>query len=388
MRFSFLSPLKFEDWDWRNPTTPGIGGSETSHIEMACRLAARGHQVVSYSPLPADCPDREYGGVTWRHLDECLYSEPGIWCLYRCPAEVAWFNPQRDDQRLWLVCQDEDYVPTWRGKDDQFRPRRDQLHRVIALCRAQREQFEKRYPDLKGRVYQSSNGIKGDLIQATLAEGLPRHPKRILYASSPDRGLMQLLWILNRVREFDPEFELVVAYGFDNIDKIIAQIQARPEAERGPIDQQWLQNNTQLRQALQSPGVRMLGRLGQPELYRQWAQAGMWVYCTNFRETSCITSMESQALGAIPVVSPVWAVEENVRHGVMVEGDAGCPDTLTRFAAEVLRLGNDLATQKVVRQDMMPEVLSLFLWERWVEQWEAWALEEPLPCPLPQRAAG
>ena len=47
MDFYLYSPVAFEKWDWRNSVEKGIGGSETSHVEMAWRLVARGHKVLS-----------------------------------------------------------------------------------------------------------------------------------------------------------------------------------------------------------------------------------------------------------------------------------------------------------------------------------------------------
>lgn len=39
MKFLFYSSVNFEKWDFRNSIRKGIGGSETSHVEMAWRLA-------------------------------------------------------------------------------------------------------------------------------------------------------------------------------------------------------------------------------------------------------------------------------------------------------------------------------------------------------------
>ena len=67
-----LSPNYIEPWDYRNLEI-GIGGSETSAVEMAVRLAARGHEVTSYTRLPVprgDDFDDRWGGVHWRDLDE------------------------------------------------------------------------------------------------------------------------------------------------------------------------------------------------------------------------------------------------------------------------------------------------------------------------------
>ena len=82
------SPVNFELWDFRNSVDRGIGGSETCHVEMAWRLARRGHTVVSYGPIPEDCP-REWRGVTWKSLDDADFTQPGVWLLFRCPTVLA-----------------------------------------------------------------------------------------------------------------------------------------------------------------------------------------------------------------------------------------------------------------------------------------------------------
>src|SRR3990167_1047237 len=51
MDFYFYSPVAFEKWDFRNSIETGIGGSETSHVEMAWRLARRGHKAVTHPPI-------------------------------------------------------------------------------------------------------------------------------------------------------------------------------------------------------------------------------------------------------------------------------------------------------------------------------------------------
>lgn len=391
MKLIFYSPSHFEPWSWQNPDTVGIGGSETSHIEMATRLARRGHEVISYSPLPTDCPDRHHGGVRWRDLSECTFADPGTWLLYRCPEAVDRFDRLRTDQRRWLICQDEDY-PAWMPHvvgETLAHNRQDGIHRVVALCQAQAEQFRARWPRLRNKVSQSSNGIKGELVDQILARAnlRARNPRRILFASSPDRGLSPVLWIFERAREAVPDLELYVAYGFDNIDKIAARIEAQPEAERTAGDARWLKWLAGLKQQLQMPGVTVTGRLPQPRLYELWATCGLWVCCTRFRETSCITSMEAQSLGGIPIVLPLWAVGENVRHGAAIHDVLPCtPGTsqapvnesllVCRFALEVERWALDPVAQERERAQMMPWARERFDWNNFVAQWEKWLQKE------------
>ncbi|MCC6419936.1 MAG: hypothetical protein IT429_17005 [Gemmataceae bacterium] len=369
MNFTFVSPRTFESWGPANPDAVGIGNSETSVVEMSWRLTARGHDVVSHAPLPG--PGHTWRGVRWRDLDEIDATRPGIWCLYRCPEFLDRLQPGRHGQRLWLICQDEDYRRQW------TRERMAKLDRVVALCPDQAEQFRRRYPLLSGKVCTSSNGLKPELVRATLAENLPRNPRRLLYASSPDRALWQLIGIFGRAREFVPDLELAVAYGFDNIDKFLSKWEGRDDELHGPMKALLLHLRELRRQVTggEIPGLVWLGRLPQPELYREWSRSGIWCYpCSNFRETSCATAMEAQALGAVPIVSPHWAVGENTLAGVQIEGDAQ-RDALTqsRFAAWIVRLATDPGEQERVRREAMPAALERFSWERFADQWQHWS---------------
>ena len=139
MKFMLYHPVHFEDWDYRNLET-GIGGSETNQIEMAWRLAQRGHEVISYAPIPADCVSA-WCGVEWRHLDDVDFTENGIWVIYRSPNTADRIDKQ-SDQQFWLMCQDEDY-PTFTEK------RADIFDRVMPLCNAHADNLVKTKPYLK-----------------------------------------------------------------------------------------------------------------------------------------------------------------------------------------------------------------------------------------------
>lgn len=369
----FFSPPTFEPWDWRNPDTQGIGGSETAQIEMAWRLARRGHRVTCYAPIPGDCP-REWRGTIWKHCDEADVDAPGLWVISRCPELLDHLG--KPGQEAWLVCQDEDYVrldPNKGYQVSRWTPERiARLSRVIALCAAQGHQFLARYPAMADKVCVGSNGLKPELVDRVLKEGHTRNPLRLMYASSPDRALIPLLNIFGRVREFVPEAELHIAYGFDNIEKIVAKVLG--EGTQGdPRNAKFLASVAALKRRLEGPGIVWHGRLNQEQLYREWAKTGLWVYpCSRFRETSCITCMEAQALGAVPVFSPLWAVEENCKFGVAVDGDHEDGMTVARFVQAVVALMQDPAKQEALRPAMMDYARRTFSWERYCDQYEAW----------------
>src|ERR1041385_956964 len=59
-------------------------------------------------------------------------------------------------------------------------------------------------------------------------------------------------------------------------------------------------------------GVYMHGRVNQAELAKWQAGQHIWLYPTAFMETFCITAIEAQAAGILPLTSNLAALKETV----------------------------------------------------------------------------
>ena len=348
MRFNFYSPVAFEPWDWRNSVEKGIGGSETSHVEMAWRLARRGHEVVTYAPVPDDCPGT-WRDTVWHPLDEVDWSRSGVWVLYRCPEKVLEFDVARADQVRWLMMQDWDYP--WQPEYVEH------LDRLMVLSQVHARWVVAQHPELAEKMFVTGNGVKGDLIEEVEALGVPfRNPFRVMYASSPDRGLKTLLQIFERAQEFVPELALYSFYGFDNIDKMGGYYQK---------EKAWI-----LKRVEQNQAIHFQGRVPQRQLYREWLQTAILCYPSDFWETGFITGQEAQCLGAIPLTSSAWAQGEVCRHGVLIPGSAqGDALVQARYMGQLVRLASDHDWQAAIRAVMIPEARKRCDWENYVDQW-------------------
>lgn len=358
-----VSPIDdFGPWGPTSPDDPGIGGSETMHCEMAWRLAARGHHVISYAPLRENTP-RWHRGVEWRHSHDADTTAPGLWILVRDASWLDRFVPQAN-QRVWCVFQDCDIRTAW---PESWYPA---VTRIIGLCTAHCVYLRARHPLFAEKIVQSRNGLRGDLVDKTLFLPLrsdrpfpARNPHRLMFASSPDRGLRGLLRLFSLIRFLVPDAELHVFYGWDNIDYLPSK------------GIQW--QKQQLLKLAHQPGVLLRGRMGQPRLYQEWVQSGLMVAPTNFLETGHITLLEAQALGAIPIVNPVWATGEYLLAGYGIEGDAEQDDvTLRRYAMTAVHLMQHPEIQDAMRASMMSEARKRFDWEGVVDQYEEWFLED------------
>ena len=354
MRIILYSPVKFEDWDFRS-CDKGIGGSETSAVQMAKEMAKRGHEVISYAPLPADMPSGTvWEGNKWYRLEEVDWSMPGWWMLYRCPQAIDNFDPARKDQPLSLMFQDWDY------RDSLIGERVEKLGRAVVLCRSHERYLLKKCPELKDKTWVTRNGIRNDLILETEAQGIPeRNNNSMMFASSPDRGLKEALLIYDRVKEAIPDFEFNASYGFNNIDKLIAMGATHFQKDKD-----------ECMRLIERTGATFTGRMTQQELYRKWLSVGFWAYCTNFHETGAITALEAMALGAIPIFSPIYAQGENIKHGSAIRGARDSEATIARFAFEIIKLAHHPEKMEAIRRDMMPDTRKKWGWERFAIGWE------------------
>lgn len=378
-RIAIISEPTFEPWDWSNPWNPGIGGSETSHIEMAQRLHRSGYLVDSFAPIPHEGQATDPAGVTWRPCDQAAvnrWNAPlyDLFIIYRAPQLLDLLP---DGVPAWLICQDVDYRYPGRTLTPE---RQARLTRLVGLCETHCEYLRAKYPAIAERVAESSNGIHLDRIEAASKAAPERDPHRLMYASSPDRGLEFLLKIFPKAREVVSDLSLHCFYGFDNIDKIIAMkgtggakmAAAKKQAVLALMDQ---------------PGVVFHGRVGQTEIIQEWFKTGIWCHPSNFTETSCITSMDAQACGAVPITSPVWAIDQNVRFGVSIQGNVSNELIQARYFNELVKLALDERRQAEIREPMIGWSRSRFGWRQVADQWAAWVDDDTAAAPAPSLEA-
>jgi glycosyltransferase involved in cell wall biosynthesis len=360
VRFIFYTNISFEPWDYDNSVKKGIGGAETSIVEMAWRLARLGQEVIVYAPIKKTTK-RKWRGTTWIHFKKANFKLKGQWILYRCPEIVDKFLPRRKGQKIWLLWQDWDY-PTLTPK------RLRGVDKHITLCKAHGQYMLDRYKSLgKNRLWLSSNGIKRDLIEEIEKEKIRRNPRRIMYASSPDRGLKQALLVFKKAKEYVPDLQFYAFYGFNNLNKLIKGL---------PETHPMVKNVNEIKVLLKQKGVHFGGRIPQQQLMREWFKSGIYLYITDFFETSHISGMEAQACGAVPVFSPIYAQAENIQHGVGISGKSSEPLTIARAAAEVVRIAIQPQLQKQIRDTMIPWARDRFNWDVFVVQWIAEAYDK------------
>lgn len=272
-----------QDWTPDSIREGGIGGSETAVIRVAEELANLGKRVTVY----AEC-EGIWNGVRYA-LTKDFRPIP-------CETFVAWRTYGPTDamkgiaEKRYIWAHDIHVGPL--GPMDGVQ--------ILALSRWHKTFLEKQYPGAE--VVLSSNGIDPSRFD----KEVERRRYRLIYAQSPDRGLDVLLDLFPKIRARYPSAELHVYYGFD---------MAR---ERNP------QFIASIEEKAQQPGVFLHGRVDQERLAEEYLRSDVLLYPATmpdgnpFHETYCISIVEAQAAGCVPITPAHGGLDDTNATGIKV----------------------------------------------------------------------
>lgn len=179
---------------------------------------------------------------------------------------------------------------------------------------------------------------------------------KLIYKSSYDRGLEHLLNMWPEIKKEVPEATLDVYYGWNLFDKGHAN---------NPQMMKWKELMVSL---MKQDGIKEHGRVSKDELDKATAMADIWAYPTHFGETNCITALDSQKLGCVPVTIAYAGLLDTVYSGVLIEGDIYEPETREKFIKELVALWKD---KKRYHEEKVKgiEGASKFAWPRIARLW-------------------
>lgn len=201
-----------------------------------------------------------------------------------------------------------------------------------------------------------------------------RHHK-LGYFSSYDRGLQWLLGMWSDITKKFPDAELHIAYGWQTFDKL---------ASSNPERMKWKHD---MELAMEQPGIIHHGRVGKEELKKLRQECGILAYSTDFFEINCITALECQSDGCVPVVmnQSDWdgekiytALDETVYAGVKVEGVIH-KDQDKYFEALIKLMGDEKEWKKL--SELGEKGVDNYKWENISKEW-ATEFSSPVSEPL------
>ena len=179
---------------------------------------------------------------------------------------------------------------------------------------------------------------------------------KLIYKSSYDRGLEHLLRMWKDIKAQVPEATLDCYYGWNLFDKGYAN---------NPQMMKWKEMMIEL---MSQDGIKEHGRVSKDELDAATAKADIWAYPTHFGETNCITALDSQKLGCVPVTIAYAGLLDTVYSGVLIDGDIYEKETREKFVQELIALWNDKERLNAEKQKGI-EGASKFAWSNIATKW-------------------
>lgn len=301
----YVKPDAGHSWD-PGHTEQGIGGSEIAVINLSKELAKLNQNVLVFN----NCHTPGiYEGVYWDNLDSFDTYEKlntiDVLIVSRWP-EFRFVNPKT---QVYFWAHDLNYYERITPSNWQY------FDKFLVLSRYHYRFFSDAYPWIpKERFEILPNGLNLERFE----QKIRRNPKKLIYSSNPDRGLIVLFDIFEELYKWDSELELhVFGYYPDNIRK-------HPNYWK------------------EMPGVIYRGYHDQDALAREYLSSKLWLYPCTWLETFCITALEAQAAGTPSVVSEWGPLRDRVGNaGIVIEGFNKDADHKSRFVEAIKKLLTD-----------------------------------------------
>lgn len=178
------------------------------------------------------------------------------------------------------------------------------------------------------KVHVLSNAVHLPYYQ----EKVERRRKRLIYSSTPVRGLQFMPQIYRTLKVKHPDLEL---YVFSSFDRYSQDWPPQSRYEDKPYD-------TLFEELKSLPGCVVKKSLLQKDLAKEFMKASILTYPTAFPETCCNTTLEAQAAGCAIVTSDLASLRETVGNaGILIPETPYNPHYLPAFINAVDKLLSD-----------------------------------------------
>ncbi len=324
----FFCSSAFEDWGPES-LEKGCGGSEEAIIQLTKQLVKLGWDVTVYN----NCIKEQIkDGVKWVRYER--FNPRDMFNIL-----VSWRNNMLDAKTASKRYIDVHDVPDLRYYDKEL----VDGTKLLVKSKYHRDRF----PDLPDDQFVIiPNGISMEQF---------KNPKKVennlVWTSSYDRGLDNLLEMWPDIKKEVPDATLDVYYGFQLYD-------TTPWGSK-PEGQAW---KRKMQKLLTQDGVTDHGRVGTDEVAEAYLKADVWAYPTSFCEIDCITATKAMAAGCVPIATEVAALKER-NQGIRVkEGD------YKTFKEDLINLLKDEPRKEEIRSNMD---VAKYDWLNVAKQWDA-----------------
>jgi glycosyltransferase involved in cell wall biosynthesis len=272
----------------------GVGGVETTYIELPTEMAKLGHSCYVFCKCEKEHMYENVWYIPYQKLESYKKWEPDAiitsrWfdALYMYPKakKIAWMQDAH--------YADPNHPDAWNVIDA-----------FVCSSRWHRQYTAERL----GQYLNASKvniiplSIRGELFKQPVL----RDPLNVLYSSNPSRGLYVLQTMWDEISEKVPGIHLTVTYGWEGL-------------KTWSSDPSWLasikKDEDRVMDWVQKSGnIRITGRLPKRQLAAEMLASSLCLYPNDFWETYCLTALETQAAGVPMITTDLGALSTTLSH--------------------------------------------------------------------------
>ncbi|MBN8554972.1 MAG: glycosyltransferase family 4 protein [Deltaproteobacteria bacterium] len=294
-----------------------LGGTETGVIRLSEALAELGHDVTVFTPME-EIPSA-FSASNPKYLPQNQIEKSGPFDIFVAVRDwiPTLYNVPARKRMMWTGDSYDQFSNFGLG-DKRVAERIDTL---LTVGTWQADEMCRRSGFPREKAWVLGNGIHPAFFEGSET----RQRKRMIYSSTPHRGLSFVPDFFSEVKKKHPDAEIHIFSSYQ------------------VYDQQRNRDFELLEESLKkTSGVVMRGSVKQSELAREFMKSSVLFYPCDFEETSCITAMEAQAAGCVVLSSALAALPETVGDaGILIEGRPRSPHYKQQYVDACDRLLSD-----------------------------------------------
>lgn len=289
--FAFVADGGYNSWSGSSINRIGVGGSETFIIEMARNLAkCTDYEIIVF----CNCEfAEEYEGVKYLHLSEYFNYCSNIEMKHVMISRYSEYIPVAINgyvENIYVILHDLKLT----GNIVPIHPK---IKNIFCLSEWHKKYFLSSFPQFNNIT--SSFGYGIDFENFLYDDKIEKNKHSFIYSSFPNRGLIVLLKMWDKIKERYNDASLNIFVNLNNTwvnqnykEEIIEIRRLLEELkDKDIINHEWVSKKT---------------------LGEYWKKSEIWFYPCKFAETFCLTALEAALSKTLCITNNLAALQDTV----------------------------------------------------------------------------
>ena len=334
--FCIVADGGFTKWTGKNILTTGVGGSETWVIEMARYIKQLSNfEVIVFCNCEEDDIFEE---VKYLQLSRYLQTISEInveHCIISRFSEYIPATIQGHVENIHLILHDLQL-------SGNIIPMHNKIKNVFCLTEWHKNHFLEVFPQFEKITHPLHYGIDfTNFLDAKIED--KKVPYSFIYSSFPNRGLNIVLKMWPQIVSRYPE---AVLHIFTDVNNKWAN-------DFYPEELKEIRERLEIYKEIYHTSVINHGWVDKKTLANFWKQSAIWLYPCKFKETFCLTALESALTKTLAITNDLAALQNTVGdRGIVIPGDADTEDWQnTAFEKICYALDNPDKTKSLIERN-------------------------------------